>query len=84
MRKPLSWPFEKERPLYDGGRSFRLNYHALLLAVLMGKLNVDNTTQDNRSALHKLFGTRKISSVLVIIFDDYNSMCWKIYQACMA
>lgn len=50
-----------------------LTRNQLLLAVLMGKLNVDNTTQDNRSALHQLFDTRQTSSVLVIIFDDYNS-----------
>ncbi|MFH5183692.1 helix-turn-helix transcriptional regulator [Paenibacillus sp. TAB 01] len=50
-----------------------LTRNQLLLAVVMGKLNVDNTTHDNRNALHKLFGARNISSVLVIIFDDYNS-----------
>ncbi|MCS7464777.1 helix-turn-helix transcriptional regulator [Paenibacillus doosanensis] len=50
-----------------------LTRNQLLLALLMGKLNVDNTTPNNRSTLHKLFGTRNISSVLVIIFDDYNA-----------
>ncbi|SDE11233.1 Helix-turn-helix domain-containing protein [Paenibacillus sp. UNCCL117] len=50
-----------------------LTRNQLLLAVLMGKLNVDNTTQDNREALHKLFGTRNTSNVVVIIFDDYNA-----------
>ncbi|RTE10729.1 helix-turn-helix transcriptional regulator [Paenibacillus whitsoniae] len=50
-----------------------LTRNQLLLALLMGKLNVDNTTQNNRSTLQKLFGSRPTSSVLVIIFDDYNA-----------
>ncbi len=54
-----------------------LTRNQLLLAVLMGKLNVDNTTQANRSALQKLFGARNTSSVLVLMFDDYNAKLGK-------
>ncbi|AZS13374.1 helix-turn-helix transcriptional regulator [Paenibacillus lutimineralis] len=54
-----------------------LTRNQLLLAVLMGKLNVDNTTQANRSVLHKLLGSREWGNVLVIMFDDYNSKVGK-------
>ncbi|GGG17496.1 helix-turn-helix transcriptional regulator [Paenibacillus aceti] len=54
-----------------------LTRNQLLLAVLMGKLNVDNTTRANLNALQKFFGSRSLSNVLVILFDDYNSKVGK-------
>ncbi|MGG3280196.1 helix-turn-helix transcriptional regulator [Paenibacillus solani] len=50
-----------------------LTRNQLLLAVLMGKLNVDNTSETNRDALDKLLGKRNTSSVLMFMFDDYNA-----------
>lgn len=50
-----------------------LTRNQLLLAVLMGKLNVDNTSEANRNALDKLLGMRNTSSVLMFMFDDYNA-----------
>lgn len=50
-----------------------LSRNQLLQAVLMGKLNVDNTNEANRSALKKYFGMRETCSVLVIMFDDFNT-----------
>lgn len=50
-----------------------LSRNQLLQAVLMGKLNVDNTNEANRSALAKYFGGRETCSVLVFMFDDFNT-----------
>jgi two-component system response regulator YesN len=54
-----------------------LSRNHLLQALLMGKLNADNTNEANRNALQKYFGARERCSVIVIMFDDYNTKVGK-------
>lgn len=50
-----------------------LTRNQLLLGVLMGKLNVDNTSPANARALSRILGAGDASSVLLFTFDDYNA-----------
>lgn len=54
-----------------------LSRNQLLQALVMGKLNVDNTNEANRNALQQYFAERESSNVIVIMFDDYNSKVGK-------
>ncbi|HIW33115.1 MAG TPA: helix-turn-helix transcriptional regulator [Candidatus Paenibacillus intestinavium] len=54
-----------------------LSRNHLLQALLMGKLNVNNTKEANRNHLQKYFGKRETCSVIIIMFDDYNTKVGK-------
>ncbi|OUS77638.1 hypothetical protein B1748_07550 [Paenibacillus sp. MY03] len=54
-----------------------LSRNQLLQALLMGKLNVDNTSEANQNALRKYFGESAGCNVLVFLFDEFNAKVGK-------